>query len=286
MQEAGKRLFPIRWVGDLSIMNQLYDKRAYNHLKRKYLPMLNNFKLGEGMVEQHGPKTIWVCWLQGEGNAPELVKKCISSIRKNAGDLEVCLITNDNINSYIDIPVYIRQKLEKKQMQYATFSDYIRMALLAKHGGIWIDATVLLTSPIPDEIISAPLFCFQKSCLSNSPMLLSSWFISATANQPIIQMTKYLFEQYWLRENHLCNYYLFHLLVSLVVDYNEANRQDWYKMPYFNNVNPHVLQFEIPNKFDPQKFQDICHNSFAHKLTYKLQNTPGKGTFYDHLFNS
>jgi hypothetical protein len=30
----------------------------------------------------------------------------------------------------------------------ARFSDWLRLALLAKHGGVWLDATLLLTAPL------------------------------------------------------------------------------------------------------------------------------------------
>ena len=33
-----------------------------------------------------GKKTIWVCWLQGLDNAPNLVQKCVASIHQYAGD--------------------------------------------------------------------------------------------------------------------------------------------------------------------------------------------------------
>lgn len=287
--EAWKRIMPIRWVNDLNITNQIFEKRAYHFLKKKYLPMLKQFKPTNANQEDGKAKTIWVCWLQGEEHAPQLVKHCLSSIRRNAGDYEVQLITNNNLESFVDIPPYIKSKLEKRQMQFATYSDYIRIALLEKYGGIWTDATTFFTSGIPKEITSAPLFCFQKSCLSQSPILMSSWFLVADANNRIIQMTKYLFEQYWQRENHLCNYYLFHLLFSLVAEYDQENRQCWQNMPYVSNVYPHVLMSELFDSYDENKFQEACRNSFVHKLSYKFEDqalTEKKGTLYYQLVNS
>lgn len=289
LKEAWKRIWPIWWVRRLYITNQIFEERSYHYLKKKYLPMLNQIQLTQEESNSEEPgKKIWVCWLQGEENAPQLVRRCLQSIRQYAGEKEVCVITNDNISSYIEIPSTIKRKLQQKKMQYATYSDYIRIALLDKYGGIWIDATVLLTDKIPEEISKEPLFCFQKSVLSQSPLILSSWFLVSNAHNQIIRQTKYLFEQYWEHENHLCNYYLFHLLFSIVVDYNESNRELFRKMPYVNNIDVHVLQSNLFEPFQQEKFNLMCKNSFAHKLTYKFQD-PSRlllpNTFYSNIMH-
>ena len=49
-------------------------------------------------------KNIWICWWQGEEQAPELVKKCIQSIRKNAYHYNVVIITEENYRNYVSFP--------------------------------------------------------------------------------------------------------------------------------------------------------------------------------------
>lgn len=41
---------------------------------------------------------IWMCWWQGEENAPEIVRACIDSVRRNAGGHEVVVITDENLS--------------------------------------------------------------------------------------------------------------------------------------------------------------------------------------------
>ena len=289
LMEAWKSVWPIRWVREKYITDQIYEERAYRYLKKKYLPLLFHFSPTQNEVSSNdNTKRIWVCWLQGEENAPKIVKKCIQSFREFAGGHEVCLITNDNISNYIEIPTIIKKKLQQKRMQYATYSDYIRTSLLEKHGGVWIDATVLLTAEIPKEVFDAPLFCFQKSVLSRSPIAMSSWFLSSMPHHRILQQTKFLFEQYWERENHLCNYYLFHLFFSLVADYDDTNRIAFQQMPYYNNVDVHVLSHKLTSPYSESEFARICNNAFAHKLTYKFQDKKilkKDNTFYNFIIN-
>ena len=286
-QEAWKRIWPIRWVRDIEVMDQLYERRAYRFLKRRYQSRLAQFVPEKPVLQQ--PARIWVCWLQGEDNAPELVKRCIRSIREHAGGMEVMVVTNENLPTLVDIPTYITDKLKKKKMQFATYSDYIRLALLTKYGGVWIDATVLMTDAIPGSLLEQSLFCFKKSYLSTSCIAASSWFIIAQPGNTILQQVKYLFECYWRKESHLCNYYLFHLLFALVVDANEENRLLWSHVPYIHNVDVHTLQYELFEPYSRQRFETITQNAFVHKLTYKFSDASlcsVPGTNYQFVVNA
>ena len=39
---------------------------------------------------------IWICWWQGLENAPEIVKRCVASIQKHAGNHKIIMITDEN----------------------------------------------------------------------------------------------------------------------------------------------------------------------------------------------
>ena len=70
-REVCKYLFPIRWIGDKNLMDAVCEKKAYNYLKRKYIPYLKDFSPLEPS-DTRPAKIIWVLWLQGEENAPEI----------------------------------------------------------------------------------------------------------------------------------------------------------------------------------------------------------------------
>ena len=44
---------------------------------------------------------IWMCWWQGLDSAPEIVKACVESVRRNAGGREVIIITDKNVSNYV-----------------------------------------------------------------------------------------------------------------------------------------------------------------------------------------
>ena len=86
--------------------------------------------------------------MQGYDDAPELVQKCIDSIKKSTQH-PVYLIERENVTQYTDFPDYIMEKYEKGIITNAQFSDILRMNLLSRHGGLWIDATVLYRISYP-----------------------------------------------------------------------------------------------------------------------------------------
>ena len=59
--------------------------------------------------------TIWLMWWQGEENAPEIVKRCIESVRLNAGNHDIIIITKNNYSDYINIPNYVIEKYFNSQ---------------------------------------------------------------------------------------------------------------------------------------------------------------------------
>ena len=81
-------------------------------------------------------------WDQGMDTAPPLVKRCIETHRKYLGEKYI-LLDNSTISDWVDIPIEIKQK--RSQMSTTHFSDILRLLLLEKYGGTWIDATVYLT---------------------------------------------------------------------------------------------------------------------------------------------
>lgn len=283
--EASKYLFPIRWVKEKSLMDRIYQRRAYNYLKRKYVPLLQSF-VPSTAEETAIPRIVWICWLQGEENAPELVRKCISSVREHMADYDVRVITWENIGEYANIPACIYDRLSKRQMQFAQFSDYLRACLLCAHGGIWLDSTVLLTAPLPQRYLSSPLFVLKTSAFDNEIIRNSSWLICSQKNNALLQQTKFLLDCYWEKENRLCDYYLFHLLMAAVAGYSEENRKMWMNIPFEGNANAHRMQALLFETYSEGIYRDVCQASSVHKLTYKFANNSlveKENTFYRHI---
>lgn len=102
---------------------------------------------------------IWLFWNTGLEQAPEIVKTCYQSIKKYAGR-QVVLLTEKNVQNYINMPDYLNEKLKSGVLPLAIYTDLMRVALLEHYGGTWMDATILLTDEIPQEILNSDFLCF------------------------------------------------------------------------------------------------------------------------------
>ena len=126
-------------------------------------------------LKHEHPKVIWWCWLQGKEQAPPVVQACFASLYRNlvqefngsSEGYEVKVVDAENWHKFIELPDYIEKKWEKKQIPPALFSDLLRLQLLIKYGGTWIDSTVLCAgfngSKVQEfkKYLEADLFLFQ-----------------------------------------------------------------------------------------------------------------------------
>ena len=99
----------------------------------------------EDNIDEESP--VWMMWCQGIKKAPPIILSCIQSVIENRANHPVIIITKYNLIKYIKLPSYILQKFKKGMFDIIHFSDIVRMALLHKYGGYWIDSTYLLTAP-------------------------------------------------------------------------------------------------------------------------------------------
>ena len=61
------------------------------------------------------------------------------------------------------MPDYLNEKLKSGVLPLAIYTDLMRVALLEHYGGTWMDATILLTDEIPQEILNSDFFVFHNS---------------------------------------------------------------------------------------------------------------------------
>lgn len=67
-------------------------------------------------------------------------------VRESGNDgYDVKVIDEKNWLEYIDLPDYIICRRERKHIPPAHFADLLRLELLIRYGGTWIDSTVLCT---------------------------------------------------------------------------------------------------------------------------------------------
>ena len=287
MLEAKKAVWPVWWTHSRAAIEQIQAERASKYLWRYYKELITK-PLDDTRQAKKPTRVVWLCWLQGMENAPEIVKKCVDSVKRNMPKYEVRVLTAENLFNYVTLPEHIVRKYQKGTITFTHFSDILRTALLVQHGGIWMDATVLMTGSLPEEIVSQSLFFFQKSPLSAMPHFASSWFIVADQSNPVMKRMLELLSAYWKKENVLKDYFLFHLFLYLLMTHNEQAKTVAQAMPYIPNVDVHQLGFSCFDSYSVEAWQRMTERSAIHKLTWKFNhNEPleKRGTNYDYILH-
>ena len=236
-------------------------------------------------------KTIWWCWLQGIENAPSIVRACYNSLVQGecfkVHGYTVSVIDAQNWKEYIELPGYIVEKWEKGRIPAAMFSDLLRVELLIKYGGTWIDSTVLCTGGSGlkvngPRLLEADLFVFQYTKLGSVPVSISNWFISACQNNEVLMVLREMLYAYWKDYDCVLDYYIFHLFFAMI---SKEYPEQMAAMPYAQSQNSLVLLHHWGEKFDKQKWEKLTSQVCFHKLAFRVSDEVknDQGNYYNHI---
>lgn len=263
-----KRIMPLWGTRNRNAIEAIYAWRTYRYLLRRYKVQVQQ-PLSQ-LTEVKVPQTIWICWLQGFDNAPVVVQKCVESIEQNCKNYNIIYIDEANMYDYAQLPLYIKERFESGRIPYAHFTDVLRTAILVEHGGIWIDATVLLTSPIPDSILSESLFMFQDPKPFQIPHATSNWFIVSAQTHPLMQRQLELLYTFWSREKELIDYFIYYILFYILITENEEAKKLFNRMLYIPNTDARILQSLLLQPYSQKQWCQVCDLTPIHKLNWKV----------------
>ena len=92
----------------------------------------------EGYTPGEIPKTIWTYW--DSDDLPEFIQKSISKIKEMNPGWTLNVLTPTNLRQYLpDVDIFSFKFADTKPRQ----SDFVRLHVLPKYGGVWTDASVV-----------------------------------------------------------------------------------------------------------------------------------------------
>lgn len=137
------------------------------------------------------PKTIWMLWQQGWDNAPELVKACAESWKRNNPDWEIRLLNEADLSKTIRGYDKIRSSLPRQAR-----ADIARTMLLDQHGGVWADSSLYCTRPLDEwlpDVTRSGFFMFADPRPYRS---LDNWFIVGSKKNYLLSAMVEVFSAY------------------------------------------------------------------------------------------
>ena len=273
----------------LEILRLSTQLKARQQLERRYRQALEDFerRFDESLPHEASDR-VWVCWLQGIENAPELVRRCYASLAENLTDRRITLITAGNMADYVQFPEAILEKWRSVVISNTHLTDLLRLELLIRYGGMWLDATVFCSAPraeIPDYFFDSELFLYQclKPGRDGHSLTVSSWLMSARTNSRILMAARHLCYAYWEKNDRQMDYFLLHMFLSLAL---ERYSREAARIVPRDNAAPHILLLRLFAPFDAGMWSAIRAQTPFHKLSYKFASDQAAlpGTFYQALF--
>jgi len=134
------------------------------------------------------PRIIWTYWHAVP--EPDFIRQCLGNWRYFAPDHEVRLVHQGNIAEWLGVDSITEFFTQLPPFRQA---DWLRLQLLAKHGGIWIDASTLLTQSLNwvhhlqaergSEYIG---FYIDRFSTRPDQPVIENWFMAAPPQSPFI----------------------------------------------------------------------------------------------------
>ena len=252
-------------------LDPLNPQRCIAYLKKHY----TDVSVITMDAKNEGSNNIWICWLQGVDNAPEIVKNCIRSVEGlNKGSKNVVILTSKNLHQYAQLPSFIEEKWKNGLISHAHFTDILRVYLMVRYGGYWIDATCMQTSPIPKEIAEQPVFLF-RSHGDFSFTLIQNCFLHSQQNQYIMAKWYAAMIAYWKNENKTIHYFVHHLLFQALLQKDDTFKVCFDKIPVLSDEGMHVTLHHLlaGERFTEERIHEAQKTSFIQKLSYKFSET-------------
>ena len=257
------------------IPNEFTDKYIYwkhrrieDYLYRHYYSCLSD-TFSEIVPEPSSSNNVYVFWWQGEENAPELVKYCLESIRKNSRR-NVILLSQYNYEDYVTLPDYIVRKANEGKMCLAHFSDVIRFYLLYKYGGVWIDATCLLTDEIPEIVFTYPFYSLKGPYYTSRGLMWdwTSFYMAAHPGNIICQKMLAFYYNYWKEHDCAITYLILDCWLNVIKAHNEEAGNIIDAIPEVDASVFSLLEI-LNDNVNPIALRKLFNSTYIHKLTYK-----------------
>ena len=199
---------------------------------------------------------------------PLVPKVCLRYLRHYANS-EIVVITENNYKDYIDIPDFVVEKL-LHSYSITNFSDILRSALLSKYGGLWVDATVLMTSHF--NMGNGELFTNHQpnngGCFTYiSHLRWSSYLIGGRPNL-LFGMMWGAFMDYARKYDEFITYFLIDYIIEFLYRHNKEIAQLIDSVPN-NNESILTLNSLLCDKYDKKVYDKLLKDNNYHKLSWK-----------------
>ena len=222
--------------------------------------------------DEEAETVIWVYW-NDLAHMPQMVSNCIEGIKRNSNGHRVVVVTENTVADYLQLDDVVWRKYKEGKISRTHFCDIVRIGLLYKYGGVWMDCTILLTRQLPDIVTSSDFYT-NHLCVNDDNNIgggkWSTFFMACHKGNLMMRCTLEIFIEYWKKYDRIADYvwmdYIFHLIYTNI----PSVRKMIDSVPT-NNPDIWILQTKIAQPFSEKEYAAIFKDNsrFMYKFSYK-----------------
>lgn len=264
------------------IMNEFFEKK-FNKIRP-------NIKQNTESKNQKEDTNIWICWWQGIENMPEIVSKCVESIKYNSGGKNVIIITEENYKNYIKFPDWIEEKYKNGIISKTHLSDILRLELLSKYGGIWLDSTFYCTGNL-EKYFNLPVWTIKRPDYGHVSVACGEFanysFGCNYESRYVFSIIKEYLYEYWKMFDYMIDYLFLDYIIVYVINNYENIKQKFEEIKPNNPKCDELLKI-INKEYNKEIFKDLTKDTDLFKLSWKcpINKKKEKNTFYEMIINN
>ncbi len=220
-----KRVVYRRWSKKINDYFNLYNRVNYHTLKeldfkkdfifKKINDAEAAFEHVKNLADKQAdsrvgeiPKKIWMYWDSGFDNCPELINKSCESWAKMNPEYDVVFLHNGNLKDHLGFDLNDIFFISSVDAGVAMKADILRLYLLKKYGGLWVDTTTFCLKPLSSwfepETVDTGFFLFRHK--ENQTRPGEAWVIASQKNGAIVSQVLNFFIDHMFQPRNVTLY--------------------------------------------------------------------------------
>lgn len=261
-----------------------FGRILMDYTRKNWLQAADNVPVTPVIRNDHEER-IFTLWLQGEEQAPDIVKSCFASIRRHCTQ-PLVILDGKTVFDWITLPEAIVEKYRAGKIKPAHFADICRVELLHTYGGYWLDSTCYVSTPIPAWITEHDFFVFMAGeKVHGNYSFIQNCFIRARKGSYLLEAWRAMILDYWLHEDRRVDYFQHQVMFRTLVTYNAAAAELFGEMTRLDQYPTHLYLYEYKNlPYDEKVLLKAAEEGFFYqKTSYRDLENIVPGSFADHL---
>lgn len=257
-RNAKELYYVAKWISN----NKYEIKKEVDHFREN---------LNSDPLLQESQK-IWIYWDKGFGSAPEIVQYLYKHLLSHHEPEQVISLCLENIQQFVPLPDDLWHSIKSPNHK----ADLLRLELLARHGGIWIDSTCLVKTNLLSDYLSS---FFQKNrdffALSEKQLpRIRNWFMASKRNGYIASAMLITWRNFTKENPDFCaneSYHYFRWIFESLFYIDEQFRNAWAEQSMTSDVLPSycLVRTLKKTKGDIVEASKCVPHSGIHKLNHK-----------------